>query len=103
VRGELIALRKRYAGAGATRLGGYVGTTYKLNQRFIAGLRLDYVEDPATGAITRQLVPSMTMWQSEWVYLRAQYTWSRPAASSSTQQIALQAVWAIGPHKHEIY
>jgi hypothetical protein len=103
VRGELIALRKRYAGAGATRLGGYVGTTYKLNQRFIAGLRLDYVEDPATGAITRQLVPSMTMWQSEWVYLRAQYTWSGRTASSSTQQIALQAVWAIGPHKHEIY
>ena len=103
LRGELLALRKRYASVGPSRLGGYVGTTYKLNQRFIAGLRYDYVEEPATGFVTRQLVPSLTLWQSEWVYLRAQYTWQKIASASSTHQIALQAVWAIGPHKHETY
>jgi hypothetical protein len=103
LRGELLALRKRYGGAGTTRLGGYIGTTYKLNQRFIAGLRYDYVEEPVTGAVTRQVVPSLTMWESEWVYLRAQYTWQKIASAGATQQIALQAVWAIGPHKHESY
>ena len=44
LRGELYALRKELAGSGATRLGAYVSTTYKLNQRWIAGIRYDYVE-----------------------------------------------------------
>ena len=103
LRGELLALQKEVAGAGPTRLGGYIGTTYKLNQRFIAGLRYDYVESPEFGVITRQLIPSLTMWQSEWVFLRAQYQWQRVANATATHQIALQAVWAIGPHKHETY
>ena len=103
VRGELLALQKQVAGTGPTRLGGYVSTTYKLNQRFIVGGRYDYVESPDVGVITRQFVPSLTMWQSEWVFLRAQYQWQRIANASANHQIALQAVWAIGPHKHETY
>src|SRR5216684_588023 len=103
LRGELYALRKEYAGAGTTRLGWYAGTTYKLGQRWIAGARYDYVEDPFSGVITRQVIPSLTLWQSEWVELRAQYTWAKTAALNTTNQFALQAVWAIGPHKHETY
>jgi hypothetical protein len=103
LRGELLALRKQVAGAGPTRLGGYIGTTYKLNQRFIAGMRYDYVESPLSGEITRQAIPSLTMWQSEWVFLRAQYQWQKVAGATATHQLALQAVWAIGPHKHETY
>ena len=62
-----------------------------------------YVESPEFGVITRQLVPSLTMWQSEWVFLRVQYQWSRVANATADHQLALQAVWAIGPHKHETY
>jgi len=103
LRGELYALRKEYAGAGTTRLGWYAGTTYKLGQRWIAGARYDYVEDPLFGVITRQVIPSLTLWQSEWVELRGQYTWAKTAGLNATNQFALQAVWAIGPHKHETY
>jgi hypothetical protein len=103
VRGELLALQKQIAGTGPTRLGGYVSSTYKLNQRFILGARYDYVESPDFGVVTRQLVPSLTMWQSEWVFLRAQYQWQKIADAQASHQIALQAVWAIGPHKHETY
>jgi hypothetical protein len=103
LRGEVLALQKEVAGAGPTRLGGYVSSTYKLNQRFIAGVRYDYVESPDFGEITRQVIPSLTMWQSEWVFLRAQYQWQRVAGATATHQLALQAVWAIGPHKHETY
>jgi hypothetical protein len=103
LRGELYALRKEYAGAGTTRLGWYAGTTYKLGQRWIAGAHYDYVEDPLSGVITRQVIPSLTLWQSEWVELRAQYTWAKTAGVDATNQFALQAVWAIGPHKHETY
>ena len=103
VRGELLALKKEVAGTGPTRLGGYVSSTYKLNQRFILGARYDYVESPDFGIITRQIVPSLTMWQSEWVFLRAQYQWQKIANAQASNQIAFQAVWAIGPHKHETY
>jgi hypothetical protein len=103
LRGELMALRKQIAGTGPTRLGGYVSTTYKLGQRWIAGARYDYVESPETGEITRQVIPSLTLWQSEWVFLRAQYRWEQVASAVATHQLALQAVWAIGPHKHETY
>ena len=103
VRGELFALKKQVAGAGPTRLGGYVSSTYRLNQRFILGARYDYVESPELGEVTRQIVPSITLWQSEWVFLRAQYQWQRVAGAPADHQVALQAVWAIGPHKHETY
>src|SRR6266699_2973959 len=102
VRGELLALNKEVAGTGPTRLGDYVSFTYKLNQRFILGARYDYVESPDSGVI-RQVVPSLTMWQSEWVFLRAQYQWRQVVNRPAEHQIALQAVWAIGPHKHETY
>jgi hypothetical protein len=103
LRAELLAFRKQFAGVGPTRLGGYVSTTYKLGQRWIAGARYDYVESPETGEITRQIMPSLTLWQSEWVFLRGQYLWQKVAGTPATNQLALQAVWAIGPHKHETY
>ena len=102
VRGELLAIKKEVAGTGPTRLGDYLSFTYKLNQRFILGARYDYVESPDSGVI-RQVVPSLTMWQSEWVFLRAQYQWRQVVNRPAEHQIALQAVWAIGPHKHETY
>ncbi len=103
LRGELLALQQTVGGTGPTRLGGYVSSTYRLNQRFILGARYDYVESPDFGVITRQLTPSLTMWQSEWVFLRLQYQWQRVANARADHQLALQAVWAMGPHKHETY
>lgn len=106
LRGELFALRKERSGTGDTRLGGYVATTYKLGQRWIAGARYDYAEAAeGPNAIVRQVVPSLTWWQSEWVFLRAEYTrrFTDGGLGLPKNQLVLQAVWAIGPHKHEIY
>lgn len=103
LRAELFGIQKERAGVGQTRYGGYVATTYRLDRRWIAGLRYDYVEAPeGPQDIVRQIVPSLTMWQSEWVYLRGQYVYRRDL-TGTTGQLAFQAVWAIGPHKHEIY
>src|SRR5438094_234279 len=82
---------------------GLAGTTYKLGQRWIVGVRYDYVENPLSSLITRQITPTVTLWESEWVELRAQYAWARTAGLAASHQLALQAVWAIGPHKHETY
>ena len=103
VRGELLAFRKQIAGVGPTRLGGYVSSTYKLGQRWIASFAYNYVESPEFGDVTRQVIPSLTLWESEWVFLRAQYQWEKVAGIAATNQFAFQAVWAIGPHKHETY
>jgi hypothetical protein len=104
IRGELYALQKDSASvSGQTRVGWYMGSTYKLDERWIIGVRYDYVEDPVSSLITRQVIPTLTLWESEWVELRAQYMWSKLAGASATNQFALQAVWAIGPHKHETY
>ena len=106
LRGELMALSKERGGSGDTRWGWYVGTNYKLGQRWIVGLRYDDVEapgpeDPADAV--RQFVPSLTFWQSEWVKLHAEWRLRRAEAAGDDDVIALQAVWSIGPHKHETY
>src|SRR5467141_4324319 len=103
IRGELLAFRRQIAGIGPTRVGGYASTTYKMGQRWIAGLAYSYVESPEFGAVTRQIIPSLTLWQSEWVFLRGQYRWEKVPGATATNQLAFQAVWAIGPHKHETY
>lgn len=103
VRAELYAVNKQRGGAGPTRYGYYVGTQYKLGSRWWAGLRYDYVE-AAEGplAIVRQVTPSLTFWQSEWVRLLGAWRWRR-AGDTTTSFLTLQAVWSIGPHKHETY
>ncbi|MGH7700536.1 MAG: porin [Gemmatimonadales bacterium] len=103
LRGELFAVEKERGGLGETRYGWYVGTNYKLGQRWVAGVRYDYVEAPEGPlAIVRQVVPSLTYWQSEWVKLHAEWQHRREAGATD-DLIVLQAVWSIGPHKHEIY
>jgi hypothetical protein len=103
LRGELYALRRELAGAGQTHVGWYADGTYRLDQRWILGMHYDYAEHPETALITRQIIPSLTWWESEWVELRAQYTRAKTAGQTAMNQFALQAVWAIGPHKHETY
>ncbi|HEY6854281.1 MAG TPA: hypothetical protein VI139_08535 [Gemmatimonadales bacterium] len=103
LRGELFSLKKETAGVGSWRLGGYASTTYKLNQRVILGAAYNYVEAPLDGSVTRQVIPSLTWWESEWVFLRAQYRYEKNPLAGTSHQLAFQAVWAIGPHKHETY
>ena len=103
VRAELLGVDKERAGSGDARYGLFVGTQYKLGSRWWVGARYDYVEAPEGPlGIVRQVVPSLTFWQSEWVRLHGEYRWRREAGTT-TSQVALQAVWAIGPHKHETY
>lgn len=104
LRGEVYGLRKERVGTGDTRLGGYIGSTYRLGQRWIAGVRYDYVETlEGPNEITRQLVPTLTWWQSEWVFLRAEFTRRLTPVGADRNRLLVQAVWAIGPHKHETY
>ncbi len=108
VRGEGYAARREVAGVGDTRWGGYIGARYQLTRRLFVGARYDYVE-LLEGPSDHEwaLSPYLVWWQSEWVRLRAE--WRRhsvPLAGGlrdSSDGLVLQAVWSMGPHKHETY
>jgi hypothetical protein len=110
VRSEVFAFRRDTAGVGPTKLGGYVDATWKLSSRFIVGVRADLVEPPAPlDGHEWQVIPTLTFWQSEFVYLRLQWTHHHGNFTGAlpytvtTDRLGLQVVWAMGPHKHELF
>ena len=75
----------------------------RLGRRWVLGTRADYVNGLGTVPDIFQLVPSLSWWQSEWVRLRVQYNYLRPQGGPNNHTFLLQAMWAMGPHKHESY
>jgi len=103
LKGEWYLSEQREAGEAVTRQGGYAQANYRLNRRLILGLRGDYLGSVEETPDIFQLVPSLTWWQSEWVYLRLQYNHLKHQGEGVNHSLLLQLVWAIGPHKHETY
>jgi hypothetical protein len=113
LRGEGYMNRRRTTmpqGEEGTRevTGAYLSAQYQLSRRLFAGARFDWVE-PLVGFNEHNwaIVPALTWWQSEWVYLRLEWQHQRDALVTgdwaTSDRILLQTVWAIGPHKHETY
>jgi hypothetical protein len=110
VRSELWALRRNFALAApnafdAIRYGGYVDASWKLNRRWVAAVRYDQVQspDPAITATEWAVTPTLTFWQSEFVFLRAQYEHLRTVQNTNADRLTMQVVFAMGPHKHELF
>jgi hypothetical protein len=107
VRGEAFAVRRRVAGQGRTRFGGYVGAEVQLSRQAQVGARFDRVERLDGLARVSQGSLYLTWWQSEWVFLRTEWQHATSPGSGTvggdTDRIVLQVVWSIGPHKHEVY
>ena len=108
LRGEGYANRREVAGVTTTYTGAYASAQYQLSRRLYLGTRFDWVEPLAVpGQHTWAVVPALTWWQSEWVYLRLEWQHQEDAIAPGTREAAnrflLQTVWAIGPHKHETY
>jgi hypothetical protein len=105
VRGEIFRLQRLVDGTGPSRLGWYVDAQTKLGLRWTAAVRYDHVEspDPAVTATEWAVTPTLTFWQSEFVFLRLQWTHHRDLLDTTTDRIGLQVVWSMGPHKHELF
>lgn len=107
-RSALLHLKKEQPLAPDIRAwGGYTYLDYKLSRRMIAGIRFDGLQPPEYPNQSRyiwQVVPYVTFWQSEFVFMRFQWNhqWGS-ALESSQNQFMLQMDWALGPHKHEKY
>lgn len=86
------------------RYGTFVDLNAKLTRRWVLGTRYDWVEAPrGPGDTEWRLTPSVTWWQSEFVYLRLEGEHRHTDLDGSHNMLSLQAVWAMGPHKHETY
>ena len=91
-------------GTTTDRYGTFLDLQARTSRRWVFGARYDYVEAPRGFEDTEwRIVPNITWWQSEFVYLRLEGE-HRDADLGGTQNfLKFQAVWAMGPHKHETY
>ena len=104
LRAEGYRLRSTDRGVRDDRYGLFAGLTWRASRRWILGARYDYVELPGTGSGAEwQVSPTITWWQSEFVYLRLEGQRHHDRASGNDDRLLLQAVFAMGPHKHETY
>ncbi|MGH7513059.1 MAG: hypothetical protein ACREOQ_09065, partial [Gemmatimonadales bacterium] len=86
------------------RYGTFLDLNAKLSRRWVLGSRYDWVEAPRGASDTEwRLTPSITWWESEFVFLRLEGEHRHSDLDGSHNMLSLQAVWAMGPHKHETY
>jgi hypothetical protein len=104
VRAEGYRLHATELGTTTNRYGTFVDLQARTSRRWVFGARYDYVEAPRGGADTEwRLTPNVSWWQSEFVYLRLEGEHRHTDIEGSHNLLTLQAVWAMGPHKHETY
>ncbi len=95
-------------------VGAYSYIDFQLATRWFAGVRGDAAVPTVRtkNKIAWDVVPYLTFWQSEFVYLRLEYSHGqdipieRPdgtLALRTDDRVMLQLDWAAGPHKHEKY
>jgi len=69
------------------------------------GIRFSYSELPfAVDKLYEwDISPYLDFWQSEFVMLRLQYSYTSRSFDENDHAVFLQTVWSMGPHKHEAY
>jgi hypothetical protein len=103
-RAEGYRLHTGDLGITENRYGGFLDLSARLTRRWILGARYDHVETPRGPDDTEwRITPSITWWQSEFVYLRLEGEHRNTELEGTRNMLSLQAVWAMGPHKHETY
>jgi hypothetical protein len=103
-RAEGYRLHTDDLGITGNRYGGFLDLSARLTRRWILGARYDHVEVPRGPDDTEwRITPNITWWQSEFVYLRLEGEHRNTELEGSRNMLSLQAVWAMGPHKHETY
>jgi hypothetical protein len=91
-------------GATTNRYGAFLDLQARTSRRWVFGARYDHVDAPRGLADTEwRITPTITWWQSEFVYLRLEAQHRQSDLEGRRNLLLLQAVWAMGPHKHETY
>jgi hypothetical protein len=103
-RAEGYRLHSTEAGVTTDRYGTFLDLQARTSRRWVFGVRYDYAEAPRGLEDTEwRITPAVTWWQSEFVYLRLQGEHRDSDLEGTRNLLTLQAVWSVGPHKHETY
>ena len=103
-RAEGYRLHASEAGQATNRYGAFADLQVRTSRRWVFGARYDWVEAPR-GVNDREwrITPAVTWWQSEFVYLRLEGEHRRSDLEGTSNQLRVQVVLSMGPHKHETY
>lgn len=104
-RNEIIFSRMETTQGNRDRLNFYSYISNRIGMQYWIGLRYSYSELPWDTAKKTEwdLSPTLDFWQSEFVKLRLQYSYTQRSYAEDDHSIILQTVWSMGPHKHEAY
>ena len=103
-RAEGYRLHATDLGTTTNRYGAFLDLSARTSRRWIFGARYDHVEAPRGPDDTEwRITPNITWWQSEFVYLRLEGEHRHTDLEGGRNKLSLQAVWAMGPHKHDTY
>ena len=76
----------------------------RLNARWIMSGRIDYSQLPWDNEKDEKgFAVCFDYWQSEFVFVRFQYTYINRNFDETDNRFIFQTNWAMGPHKHEAY
>ena len=103
-RTELLFSRKNSGSRWLESWGGFTSLQMRLGARTVLSGRLDYTQLP-TDHTLRESGGALALdyWQSEFVFVRLQYTYIDRNFDESDHRLILHTCWAMGPHKHEAY
>lgn len=104
IRAEGYLFHSTQRGVTLDRYGLYGDVEFRLDRRWVFTTRFDWAEAPRGPSDTEwAVIPTITWWQSEFVYFRLEGRHEEGDLLGTRKQIGLQVVFAFGPHRHEAY
>jgi hypothetical protein len=84
--------------------GFYSSVQCRLGAWWLISTRVDYTELPHNPSLKEKGISfACDFWQSEFVFLRLQYSYLDRNFEDNDHRLIFQTCWAMGPHKHEAY
>ena len=104
-RNEFFFSHRETAEQTLDRYGFYSYLSNKMGARYWLGIRYSYSELPwkFDKEYEWDISPYIDFWQSEFVMMRMQYSYTHRSHEENDHSVFLQSVWSMGPHKHEAY
>ena len=112
-RNELYFSRREGVQDNNNYFGFYSYVNNRMSARTWIGLRYSFSGMPAGPDSKNYIIlddenewdisPTLDFWQSEFVMLRLQYSYTKRSYMDDDHSVFLQTVWSMGPHKHEAY
>jgi hypothetical protein len=104
IRTEGYLFHSTERGVTLDRYGLYGDVSLRFDRRWVFTTRFDWAEAPRGPLDTEwAVVPTITWWQSEFVYFRLEGRHEQGDLLGTRNQIGVQVVFAFGPHRHEAY